>query len=341
MNVRELLQQLNAGQVGPLYLITGTEAYLLNQIQSAFLRLIPDEQAQMNVGRYDMDQTPVAVALDDAMSLPFFGDHRLVMINKPLFLTGDSHKAKVDHDLDALLNYINHPEPTTVFVILAPYEKLDGRKKLVKQLKKQAVNVSVAPLSEAQGRQLVTETARRDGFTFAAQALDLLVQRTNADLSLMMANLTKLELYGVADHEIATDAVLGLVPQSLADNVFELVTAVLNRQVGQAVSQYHELLLNGEEPLRINAVLVSQFRLLLQAKVLSGRGLSQGAISSTLKVHPYRVKLALQSNRRFSQRDLSRAFLGLINVETQLKQTSQDPELLFNLFMLAFTNQAA
>ncbi|HAT55333.1 MAG TPA: DNA polymerase III subunit delta [Lactobacillus sp.] len=341
MKVAELSRQIQEMNTQPLYLVTGTERYLLNQIRAQFKAVIPADQAQMNVGSYDMVQTPVAVALDDAMAMPFFGDHRLVMIDNPFFLTGEKSKSKVDHDLDALLKFVEHPEPTTIMVIFAPYEKLDGRKKLVKTLKKVAVTVDASPLSEQDARRFVEQQATQDGFKFEAGALDTLIQRTGADLSLMMAALTKLELFAIQDHLITVTAVTGLVTQSLDDNVFDLVTAVLARKVKQAVTLYHDLLATGEEPLRINAVLVSQFRLLLQVKVLSSRGLSQGTLAGQLKVHPYRVKLAIQSDRHFSQRDLSRAFLGLINIETQLKQSRDDPELLFNLFMLQFTNQAA
>lgn len=341
MKIAELTRQLAGSNIQPLYLVTGTERYLLNQIRAQFKAIIPEDQAQMNVGSYDMVQTPVAVALDDAMAMPFFGEHRLVIIDEPYFLTGEKSKSKVDHDLDALLKFIEHPEPTTILVFFAPYDKLDNRKKLVKTLKKVAVNVDASPLSERDARQFVEQQVDHDGYKFGPGALDTLIQRTGADLSLMMAALTKLELFAVQDHVMTTVAVTGLVAQSLDDNVFDLVNAVLGRNVKRAVSLYHDLLATGEEPLRINAVLVSQFRLLLQVKVLASRGLSQGSLAGQLKVHPYRVKLALQSDRHFSQRDLSRAFLGLINIETQLKQTQDDPELLFNLFMLQFTNQAA
>ena len=91
---------------------------------------------RMNIGRYDMEATPLAVALDDAMATPFFGERRLVIINKPFFLTGEKRHSKVEHDLDSLKNYLEHPEPSTILVFAAPYEKLDGRKEIVKQLKK-------------------------------------------------------------------------------------------------------------------------------------------------------------------------------------------------------------
>ena len=69
---------------------------------------------------------------------------------------------------------------------------------------------------------------------------------------------------------------MGLVPQSLDENVFDLITAVLKRDQAKALDIYQQLLETNHEPLQLNALLVSQFRLLIQIKVLSKRGLSQG-----------------------------------------------------------------
>ena len=79
---------------------------------------------------------------------------------------------------------------------------------------------------------------------------------------------------------------------------------------------------------------------MLQVEILQKHGYAQGNIASTLKVHPYRVKLALQKTRVFKRVDLKNAYLGLVHIEERLKKTSQDPELLFQLFMLNFTQQA-
>ncbi|EYR70994.1 hypothetical protein O209_11040 [Lactiplantibacillus plantarum WHE 92] len=51
-------------------------------------------------------------------------------------MTGENKKTKVDHDLASLQHYFEQPEPSTILVFMAPYEKLDARKKLVKTLKK-------------------------------------------------------------------------------------------------------------------------------------------------------------------------------------------------------------
>lgn len=340
MDITELSQQLKKASPAPIYLVLGTQQALQQQALDQFLSLIPSAEQVMNVGRYDMETTPVATALDDAMSAPFFGERRLVVINKPYFLTGEKKRGKIDHDLDSFKRYLNHPEMTTILVILAPYEKLDGRKGIVKDLKKAAVTISAAPLNEQQARQQVVGRLMDAGFQIDQAAVDELVRRTNADYGLMIANLAKLQILAYKDKYITQQQVAALVPQSLDENVFDLVTAVLRHDQVKSLSLYRQLLAGQQQPLRINAVLVGQFRLLIQLKVLSSRGLSQGNLAKQLNVHPYRVKLGLRTARNFSMLALENAYLGLVRIERALKTTQRDPALLFQLFMLQYAHQA-
>ncbi|ERJ48404.1 hypothetical protein N574_08430, partial [Lactiplantibacillus plantarum 2165] len=133
--------------------------------------------------------------------------------------------------------------------------------------------------------------------------------------------------------------VQALVTKSLTQNVFDLVNDVLRYQTQSAVELYHELVAAQEAPLKINAILLGQFRLLLQVKIMARAGYSQGSLASTLKVHPYRVKLAMQTVRHFDQAALRAAYLGLLQTEVQMKTTQRDPELLFELFMVQFVNE--
>lgn len=334
MDVATLQQQLKTQKYSPVYLVLGTQQVLQRQARVAFEQVIPEEEQVMNVGAYDMEETPVSVAIDDAMSAPFFGERRLVLINKPYFLTGQRTKTKVDHDVDSLEKYLKNPQPSTILVFLAPYEKLDGRKGVVKALKKVATTVDANPLDERAARQAVTQLFKKRGVTIDPQALNELVRRTNADYGLMSARVDQLSLLAYPKNVVTAQQVAGLVPQSLDDNVFHLVNAVLRRNQGEALDLYQQLLAAQTAPLAINGALVNQFRLLIQLKVLASRGLSQAGLAKKLRVHPYRVKLGLQTARHFSLTNLTNAFLGLVSVDQQLKSTTRSPELLFQLFML-------
>lgn len=339
MDAITLKKQLKTASPAPVYLVLGTQSVIMTEAKKAFLNLIPEEERVMNVGSYDLEEESLASALDDAMSAPFFGEKRLVFLNKPAFLTTSGEKGKVKQNPDLLKNYLDHPQSSTILVIMAPYEKLDGRKGVVKGLKKGAVMVEAQPLDEQTSRDSILRQVKAAGYHFQDQALNDLVERTNADYSLMVANLKKLMILNYQTKEITRDSVQQLVPQSLDSNVFDLVTAVLNHQQAQSLDLYRQLLDSEQQPLQINAVLVSQFRLLLQLKILSSRGLSQGTLANRLKVHPYRVKLGLQTVRHFSFTDLMNAYLGLVRCERALKTTSRSPELLFQLFMLQYSQQ--
>lgn len=342
MTYEATLAQLEKGEVAPVYLITGDQPYLTQRLKSAFLNLIPEAERTMNYASYDMETTPLAQALNDAMSAPFFGEKRLVFIERAYFLTTENHRGiKVDHDIDGLLTYLEHPEPTSIVVFFSTSGKLDSRKKVVKTMKKAAEVTNLESVGESQVRALVQQSLKNDQFEIAPDALNLLLERTGTDLSLIMNELPKLKLASEDTKQIKKVVVAELVSKSLDQNVFDLVNDVMNKRIEAALNLYRQLILTKEEPLRINAVLVSQFRLLIQAKILTNNGYTQGSIASALKVHPYRVKLAMQSVRHLDIDHLRQAYLGLIQIEKSLKSTSQDPMMLFELFMLKYLDEVA
>lgn len=331
-------KQFDPSNPAKVYLVQGNQDYLTDQIKKQFMQLIPEEEREMNIGIYDMEEESIGSAIDDAQSIPFFGKQRLVIIKRPTFLTGMKTKSKVEHNLDDLISYLEHPEPSTVLVIFAPYDKLDSRKKITKALKKSAQVLEINQNSEQQIKRLVTEIIVDNGYQTSPEVVEAIVQRTSANLTLIMNGLEKLFLYYQDTKVIESNVVADLVGQSMEQNVFDLVQLVLTKKVTKAIELYHSLIVEGEEPLRINAVLVQQFRLLLQVMILKKHGYSQGSLASSLKVHPYRIKLAIQLGSRFEYQDLRRGYLGLIDLETSLKSTSQDPEFLFELFLLKFAD---
>lgn len=341
MEVTALKKALENKPPQPVYLVQGQEAYLIDQVKAQFRQLLAPEEATMNFGDYDLATVPLGEALNDASSAPFFGERRLVFIQHPLFLTSAAKQTNVVHDVAGLIKYLQQPSQTTTLVIFATYDKLDERKKVTKLLKKKATLIDVRPLTEQKAQRYVASYLKQKNIAIQPEALQLLVQRTEANLTLMMGELTKLILYAEKQREITVAAVESLVTQNLEQNIFTLVDAVMARDVARAVSLYRQLILQKEEPLKLNAILVGQFRLLLQVKILQRNGYSQGDLARVLHAHPYRVKLALGQAKHFSQKALRQAYLGLVDLEYQLKTSQRDAELLFQLFILKFSQNAA
>lgn len=338
MKMNDLKKQLAQQKIAPIYLVLGEEDYLIQQAQTLFLNLLAPEERDMNFASYDLSADSLGSALDDATSVPFFGERRLVWLKEPAFLTAQDTKAPTNQELASLTAYLNHPLDTTVLVIFAKVPKLDGRKKISKLVQKQATVVDVQKLAPAAIEATLTQLLQAKDYQLAPDSKELLIQRSDADFSAIVANLEKLFIAAADDKVITRQMVAELVSPTLEDNVFDLVDRVLHRDVQSALALYQDLLLNKEEPIRINSILISQFRLLLQVKILAKKGMTQGNLTQILKVHPYRIKLALKTVKQFSQVDLRQAYLGLQDNDYQMKSGQQDKMLLFELFMLKFAS---
>ncbi|MGC3625447.1 DNA polymerase III subunit delta, partial [Enterococcus faecium] len=72
-----------------------------------------------------------------------------------------------------------------------------------------------------------------------------------------------------------------LVPKPLEHNIFDLTEFILKGKTEQALRLYEDFVMQGEETIKINAILLSQLRLFLLTKFLVKIGYQQANIAET------------------------------------------------------------
>ncbi len=340
MDIQKALSAIRKGTVQPVYLVLGQERYLADSFRREIVKAaLSDDEIEFNLAHFDLKETPVSLALEDALSIPFFGDYRIVFLDNPSFLTGEKKASDVEHNMEEFAAYLEQPSPSTILVIMAPYEKLDERKKIVKKLKATSEIIDVSRMNEKTVKDYTQKYLSNEGYEISQEAFDLLLRLTDMELSKVMMELPKLLLYSSDTKSITKKAVEDLVPKSLENNIFDMVTFVMSGKTEQALVLYQDLILQGEETIKINAILVGQFRLLVQAKILMDLGYQQKNIAEVLKIHPYRVKLAMQQARGFQLNLLGKVLDELVENEFKMKTGQMEKELLFELFILKTEQQ--
>ena len=147
--VIDIWKKIEKSQFGAIYLVYGNESFIINETKQRIVsRAISEEEMDFNFSSYDLEETPIEVAIEDAETFPFMGERRVVVIQNPVFLTAEKTKEKVEHNIKRFEQYIQSPAPYTILVITANYEKLDERKKITKSLKKSAEVVEAKKLNE-------------------------------------------------------------------------------------------------------------------------------------------------------------------------------------------------
>ncbi|KWW11100.1 MULTISPECIES: DNA polymerase III subunit delta [Peribacillus] len=331
--VLDVWKSIKKGQFAPVYLLYGTEAYLINETKQLLIEnVLHEDEMDFNFSQFDLEETPVETALEDVETLPFIGERRLVFMQNPFFLTAEKTKSRVEHNVKRLEAYLADPVPYSIVVLTAPYEKLDERKKITKELKRKAVLVEAKKLGDHELKGWVRE--RVGSGRIDDQATELLLELAGTNLMMLTNELDKLALYVEEDQPITAEIVEKLVAKSLEQNIFTLVDHVLQRKMESAMTILHDLLRQNEEPIKILSVMAGQVRLMYQVKELSRQGYSQQKIAGQLKVHPFRVKLALEKTGKFQERELLGIMNDLAEADYKMKTGQADKAITLELLLL-------
>lgn len=338
----DVWKKIKKNQFSQLYLLFGTESFLIHEtIQLLIKHVLNEEERDFNLSTYDLEETPIEVALEDAETLPFLGDKRLIILQNPVFLTSERTKEKVDHNINKLEQFLANPAPYSIVVIAAPYEKLDERKKITKELKRNAETLEAKKLNEQDLRNWIKERVLGNGSQMDEKAIEKMIAIAGTNLFVLTNEIDKMSLYAGNEKKIDLQMVEMLVSKTLEQNIFELVEKVVHRKTEEALRIYYDLLKQNEEPLKILALLAGQFRLIYQVKELARKGYGQQQIAGTIKQHPYRVKLAAGQANLFTENELKELMLLFADADYQMKTGGLNKTMIIEMifFKLNSLNQ--
>ncbi|AQY51202.1 DNA polymerase III subunit delta [Listeria weihenstephanensis FSL R9-0317] len=333
-------KKIEKKQFAPVYLIIGTEDYIINETKKRLVTGILDaEDTDFNYANFDLEETAIEQVVEEAETIPFFGDRRLIIASNPTFLTTEKTKSKIEHRTARLEDYLNEPVDYSILVFVARVEKLDERKKLTKLIKKQATIIDAKRPNEAELRKWLQGVTDANEFQMDNAATNRLIELTGGQLTTAMNELDKLMLYKLDERAIHTTDVESLVVRSLEQNIFLLLDKMIALDISGALSIYYDLLKQKEEPIKILALIASQFRLLTQIKLLEKQGFSQQQIAQKLKVHPFRVKVGARQAKSFSYQELTATLERLAQMDFEMKTGYGDKSQKLEWFLFSLQDQ--
>ena len=310
------------------YVLYGEEQYELSNALKRILKQYHMDEQDLNVITYDALQSDMQTMMEDAMTIPFFGDHKIILVRNANFL---STVNDTDMDVSILEHYLDAPMESTILIFMGSFEKLDARKKIVKKVQKSCKVLQFHRLDLLGKENYIKEEIKRRSLNIEPAAIVELNQRLPFDIRTIKAEMEKLELYGEL---VSTAVVEKLVSRPLEDDVFQLVNAVVDRDLKKAFGLWQDLCVLNKDAIYLIALLAGQFRFLYQVKVLMDQGEGKERIVSRLSAHPYRVQLTMQSARKLSLPYLLSILSRLATLDQKMKGGLLDKKLGFELFLL-------
>lgn len=290
-------------------------------------------------------------------TLPFLSEQRLIIVDglpkkkrgeiatsagdttkggkaKKAKKSGKSAVGRAGFEKELAEHVASMPDTTTLIALVD--EALESGNVLVKAAEQHGkVIQSMLPKGAALDKW-ITNRAKNTGVKIMPEANSLLANFIGNNLRLLANEIDKLAMYAGVGATITIEDVRQLSAHVQEARIFDLTDALAQRNRKQALNILHDLLADGEPPLKMISTITSQVRSLLLVKELAQKGLRGGQIASTLGIAPFIADKALRQVGNFSVTQLENAYHQLLSTDAALKRSRLTPELALDLLIINF-----
>ena len=290
--MQTLNQDIKTGEFKQIYLLYGEEAFLKNSYKNRLKEAIIGDDT-MNFARFEGKGLDVDELISLADTMPFFAERRLILVEDSGFFKSAS---------DALVQYLPSMPDTTILLFVET--EVDKRNRLYKKVKDMGYAAELNRQDSAQLARWAGGILTREQKKITKHTMELFLSMAGDDMENIRMELEKLISYTLGREVITDEDVLAVCTVQVTNRIFEMVSAIVNRQPRKAMDLYEDLLTLKEPPMRILFLIARQFNQLLQVKDLMGKGMDKGTIASKLKMQPFVVGKTMPQARQFGREQI-------------------------------------
>lgn len=306
--MQRINEDIKTGNFKQIYLLYGEERYLRRQYRDRLKGAMCQAGDTMNVHFYEGKDVNVGEVIDLAETLPFFADRRVIFVeNSGLFKSGSEKMAE----------YLSGPNDTTFFIFTE--SEVDKRNKLYKTVQSGGCVVEFAAQDENTLKRWIVGVLKKEGKRIAESTVNLFLQKTGTDMDNIYMELEKLICYCMERDVVEASDVETVCTNRISNHIFDMINAIADRQLQNALKLYYDLLALKEPPMRILFLIARQCNMLLQVKEMKAKGFDNKAMASKIGLPPFVVGKYVTQAGRFRTADLREAVKKCVEAEEAVK----------------------
>lgn len=320
-------------EVHPVYLLCGTESYLIRQYTNQILAdHLPREE--WDISLHILEEMPSYASLAEAVnSVPFFGGRYGVLVRDAGWFQAGRGSAADEERIAELIANI----PEDCRLVLVVQGKADGRKKITKAVKKHGAVIECEPLKSKEIVGWLQRRLKELDLRLSADAmqyfLSILNLMSEISLDFVEQELKKASLYTdkkMIDRKTLTES-MAAVPEA---SVFLLLEALSDKQVSKTMTLLKQQEESAAAPIRTALLLARQIRMLWQASTVARNGGRAEDVMRECGVrYSFIAEKLLRQSKNFSHESLRQAMSDLADAEQMLKSGRTDGAVLETIVM--------
>ena len=311
-----------------LYILYGTEPVIIKQKVDQ----IKKESGLDNLSwsYYDLENSNLKDIIEEANSGSLFSTKRGIYVENAYIFTGTTNKKLPEQDTKLLERYFDTMNEDTILVFSVFKEKLDVRKKITKKIQEvgKAINLNV----KNNDVSIIKDMFKPCNISF--DNCVYFKNRIGNDLGILNQEAKKILVFKENKGEVTKEDIVNLTTSNVDMDLFHLLDNIVSDNKKAALESFEEMLKHGEEPFVIIINLANQFRIFYQVKTLFEKGYNGKSIAEYLKIHPFRVKKALERRQQFDSKQLLSYLDKLADLDFKIKSGGIDKKIGLELFIL-------
>ena len=306
-----------------LYLLYGPESYERGRTLSALADAIAPSSDSFNRTVYDGRDMREEVILEQAETLPFFAERRVIILREtPYFKTAP----------DKLIDYLGQvPDYLT---ILISEEEVDKRSRFYKAIKKYGYICECSRRDEETLAHWLARRLRDNGRKMTENNIYFLIRRAGQDMGKLALETDKLIAYSEGREEITREDIEALVAPEVENRIFDMISAVSAGKKQEALGMYADLMALKEPPMRILILVERQYRHMLLIREMSAEGAGRAEMAARLKLPPFVVGKTQDLVRKMAPALLREKLAMTVKAEEDIKTGRLSDKMALELLLV-------
>lgn len=328
--MKNIEEDIRSGNFKQVYLLYGEETYLKNLYKNRLKNAIVSPEDTINLNRYEGKGISIPAVIDQAETMPFFADYRLILLEDTGFFKNACPQ---------LADYL--PVMPKETVLLFVESEVDKRGKLFKTVKGMGRAAELSHQNEQALTNWILRRLQRENVKITKSAMQLFLERSGDDMENISHELEKLTAYIYGREGITREDVEAVCTVRTENKIFDMINAIAEKKQKRALELYYDLLALKEPPMRILVLIARQFNLLLQVKDLRRQGFDQGTIASRAGIMGFVARNCLRQAEFVPAEMLRQAVEDCVRTDEAVKTGRLGDRLGVELLIVKYSQKAS
>ncbi|MBI1388332.1 MAG: DNA polymerase III subunit delta [bacterium] len=296
------------------------------------------EDGGAEIVRFDASERQTARAVEELLSFSMFSPNRVIVLDRLEGIpkkkddSGGDDGERSKSDLDLVIDFIKNPRGDAPFVMA-----VDAEKSLPAALKKNLPSGALVKLEKTTAekiRRAALKKCQDAGVEITPAALTVFIERCGDDAAAAQRELEKILLWAENGQVVDADDCKRLIETEDEEKVWEITGSIGRKDVKKALAMLHQLLEQGDHPLRILFTVTGHFRLLYAMRALQSDGVDKKEWPKRLGKPAWLIDKGLREAQKFSLDSLRASMRLLLQADMDEKGGKSDGVMVIERLVL-------